>query len=157
MSSRVRTILTTALNYAMQALFAANHECVPNCHATGSANMRASVQKCKGARKRCRVNCRRGQAMTLPSSFRCRLTIRQSLFSIRCRFGSAGASPSHFAPVPRPTTLVPLWVGAQFLRHQLRVETRSMDCLRHQLRAKTHSAGRKFWTFRTHSLIIATL
>jgi len=30
-------------------------------------------------------------------------------------------------PVPRPTTLVPLKVGAHFLRHQLRVKTRSMD------------------------------
>jgi hypothetical protein len=31
-------------------------------------------------------------------------TIRYSPFAIRCRFGSAGASPSHFIPsrVPRP-------------------------------------------------------
>jgi len=44
-------------------------------------------------------------------------------------------------PVPRPTTLVPLKVGAQFLRHQLWVETRSVDCLRHQLQAKARSMG----------------
>jgi hypothetical protein len=33
-------------------------------------------------------------------------TIRYSLFATRCRFGSAGASPSQFipSPVPRPTT-----------------------------------------------------
>ncbi len=31
-----------------------------------------------------------------------------------------------FVPVPRPTTLVPLKVGTQYLRHQLRVKTRSM-------------------------------
>ena len=40
-----------------------------------------------------------------------------SLLAIRCRFGSAGASPSHFIPVPRPTTLVPLKLSAQALRH----------------------------------------
>jgi len=44
-------------------------------------------------------------------------------------------------PVPRPTTLFPLKVGAHFLRHQLRVETRGMDCLWlcHQLRTKVRS------------------
>jgi hypothetical protein len=38
-------------------------------------------------------------------------------------------------PVPRPTTLVLLKVGAQFLRHQLRTKVRSMICfwLHHQL------------------------
>jgi len=49
-------------------------------------------------------------------------TSRQSLVANRCRLGSAGASPSHFVPVPRPTTIVPLKFGAQFLRHQLRVK-----------------------------------
>jgi hypothetical protein len=41
-------------------------------------------------------------------------TIRYSPFATRCRFGSAGASPSQFipSPVPRPTPLVPLKVGA---------------------------------------------
>jgi len=32
-------------------------------------------------------------------------------------------------PVPRPTPLVQLKVGAQFFRHQLRTEVRSMDDL----------------------------
>jgi hypothetical protein len=41
------------------------------------------------------------------------------------RFGSAGASPSHFALVPRPTPLVPSEVGAQVLRDQ-QTEIRSM-------------------------------
>jgi hypothetical protein len=54
---------------------------------------------------------------------------RRSLFATRRRFGSAGASPSHFVfrSIPPPTPLVPLKVGAQFLRHQLQVETRSME------------------------------
>ncbi len=50
-------------------------------------------------------------------------TNRQSLFA--AVFGSAGASPSHFALVPRPTTLVPSEVGAQVLRDQ-QTEIRSM-------------------------------
>ena len=69
--------------------------------------------------------------------------IRYSPLAIRFLFGSAGASPSHFVPVPRPTPLVPLKFGAQFLRHQLRVKTRSMKFrfLPHQLRAKAYSIG----------------
>jgi len=43
-------------------------------------------------------------------------------------FGSAGTSFSQFVPVPRPTTLVPLWVGAQVSRHKLRTEIRSVVC-----------------------------
>jgi hypothetical protein len=40
--------------------------------------------------------------------------IRHSPFATHCRFGSAGALPSQFipSPVPRPTLLVPLKVGA---------------------------------------------
>jgi len=36
-------------------------------------------------------------------------TIRYSPFAIRCRFGSAGISPSHFIPsrVPRPSSHAP--------------------------------------------------
>ncbi|MFA0735697.1 MAG: hypothetical protein OGMRLDGQ_002197 [Candidatus Fervidibacter sp.] len=46
-----------------------------------------------------------GSAGALPS----RKTTRYSPLAIRCCFGSAGASPSHFIPslVPRPTPLVP--------------------------------------------------
>jgi hypothetical protein len=66
-----------------------------------------------------------------PLAIRYSLPFYQSLFAIRCHFGSAGASPSHFvpSPVPRPTPFVPLKVGAQFFRHQLRTEVRSMDDL----------------------------
>jgi hypothetical protein len=41
-------------------------------------------------------------------------TIRYSPFATHCRFGSAEALPSQFipSPVPRPTLLVPLKVGA---------------------------------------------
>ena len=63
-------------------------------------------------------NSRRGQAPTLPSSFRFRPTIRQSLFAIRCRFGSAGASPSHL--VSRPTSPRPVKSRRLGLRHQMR-------------------------------------
>ncbi|MFA0744573.1 MAG: hypothetical protein LASZOEIN_001366, partial [Candidatus Fervidibacter sp.] len=56
-------------------------------------------------------------------------TIRYSPFAIRrrSRFGRNLALPLH--SVPRPTPLVPLKVGTQFLRHQLRTEVRSMDDL----------------------------
>ena len=62
-----------------------------------------------------------GSAGTLPCettrysllTTRCRLTIRYSPLATRRRFGSAGASSSHFFPVPRPMPLVPLKVGAQ--------------------------------------------
>jgi hypothetical protein len=66
---------------------------------------------------------------------RCCFTIRHSLFAIRhrSRLGRSLALP--IFPVPRPTTLVLLKVGAQFLRHQLRTKVRSMICfwLHHQL------------------------
>jgi len=59
-------------------------------------------------------------------------SFNQSLIAIRysppfLRLGGSLALSIH--SVPRPTPLVPLKVGAQVLRHQLRVKTRSMSCL----------------------------
>ncbi len=68
-------------------------------------------------------------------------TIRQLLIAIRCRFGSAGASPSRFAPVPRLTTLVLLKVGARFLPQIMKSCSMVCLCLRHQLWAKVRSMG----------------
>ncbi len=60
-------------------------------------------------------------------------TTRYSLLAIRFRFLARQE--------PRPPTNSPTEVGAKFLRHQLRVEARSMVCfwLRHQLQAKACS------------------
>jgi hypothetical protein len=63
-----------------------------------SADVRASVQACKGEQR-----VRSAIVKQIFSAVQehcppeiCRFTIRQSLFANRCRFGSAGASPSHF-------------------------------------------------------------
>jgi hypothetical protein len=102
--------------------------------------LRASVHECKGASvykngAKCWVQGAMFSAGVLPIRYS-PFTIRHSLLAIRCRFticrshsltrhsllaavfGSAGISPSHFFPVPRPATLVPLKVGARFLCHQ---------------------------------------
>ncbi len=57
----------------------------------------------------------------------------------------------------RHSRFSPTKVGAQFLRHQLRVKTRSMKfrVLHHQLWAKARSMERKFLAFRTHSIYLA--
>ena len=49
--------------------------------------------------------------------------------------------------------ILPTKVGAQVLRHQLRVKTHSMNGfeLHHQLRAKASGMGKKLLTFRTLS------
>jgi len=65
------------------------------------------------------------------------------------RLTSVGDKPRCYL---RHSNFSPTKVGAQFLRHQLRVKTRSMKfrVLCYQLRAEARN-GRKFLTFRTHS------
>ncbi len=106
-----------------------NRECSKTLHATGFSQwLMTKFLSAEFIRHLVFVNWR----VVLPhdrnfrqcSSTALQKTIRQSLLANRCRFGSAGASPSHF---PRPSPLAPLKVGAQVSCHQLRTKVRSMD------------------------------
>jgi len=69
-----------------------------------------------------------GSARALPS----RKTTRYSPFASRCRFGSAGTSPSHFIPspslAPRPTPRFNRWLRKQSPLKQANKKLRVLGC-----------------------------